>query len=97
VRIRKEISGYYASGIESVRLETDVFHYPDELKEEILEAGFQLKKIHPVESFGGLLPNFCELWEDRGYRKLLLDSIRQIEDDPVLLGMTSHLLAVAGK
>lgn len=60
MRIRKEIGGYYASGIESVRLETVFFHHPDELKEEILEAGFQLKKILPVESFGGLLPNFCE-------------------------------------
>lgn len=97
VRIRKEIDGYYASGIESVRLETAFFHHPDELKEEIREAGFQLKKILPVESFGGLLPNFCHLWEDPGYRKLLLESIRKIEDDPVLLGMTSHLLAVAEK
>jgi ubiquinone/menaquinone biosynthesis C-methylase UbiE len=80
-----------------IHFTTAFFHHPDELREEIREAGFQLDKILPVESFGGLLPNFYELWEDPGYRKLLLDSIRQIEDDPVLLGMTSHLLAVAEK
>jgi len=78
-----------------IHFTTAFFHHPDELKDEILEAGFELKKILPVESFGGLLPNFCELWEDRRLKDLLLESIRKIEEDPMILGMTSHLLAVA--
>jgi ubiquinone/menaquinone biosynthesis C-methylase UbiE len=76
---------------------TAFFHHPEELKEEILQAGFRLEKIFPIESFGGLLPDFCGLWEDQKSRDRLLEFICRIEDDPSLVGMTNHLLAVARK
>ena len=76
---------------------TAFFHHPKELKDEILEAGFQLKEILPVESFGWLVPGCAEKWKDKNYRQLLLDTIKTVEKDEMLLGISAHLLGVGVK
>jgi len=73
---------------------TAFFHHPTELKDEMLEAGFKLKEILPVESFGWLVPGFAKKWKDENYRQLLLDTIKTVEKDESLLGISAHLLGV---
>ncbi len=37
---------------------TAFFHYPDELRSEIRQAGFNQVKVFAVEGFGELIPQF---------------------------------------
>ena len=76
---------------------TAFFHHPYELKEEIKEACLALQKIIAVESFGSMLSDFNERWQIKEFQELLLDTIRRIEEDSTLLGLSNHLLAVARK
>lgn len=76
---------------------TAFFHHPLELKDEIINSGLEVKGLLPVESFGWLIPDVAQKATDPSYRKLLLDTIRTVEDDPYLLGISAHLLAIAIK
>lgn len=76
---------------------TAFFHHPNELKDELTEAGFELTKLLPVESFGWLVPDFADKWKDENYRQLLLQTIRTVEDDETLLGISAHLIGVGWK
>ena len=73
------------------------FHHPDELKDEILEAGFDHENTIAVEGFGWTLQNFDNHWKDKDRRERMLRFIRAIETESSLLGMSAHLLAVAHK
>jgi ubiquinone/menaquinone biosynthesis C-methylase UbiE len=76
---------------------TAFFHHPDELKAEISEAGFIAEAILPVESFGWIVPGFEEKWTEESYRQLLLDTIRAVEHDETMLGISAHLIGVGSK
>ena len=44
-----------------------------------------------------MLPDFSAKWEDVAYRELILQSIRLVETDPSLLGISPHLLLIGRK
>ncbi|HKR05915.1 MAG TPA: class I SAM-dependent methyltransferase [Bacteroidia bacterium] len=76
---------------------TSYFHHPHELKSEIEEAGLQFQKTLPVESFGWLVPGFSNKWKDTEFKELLLQTIKQVENDETLIGISAHLLGIAIK
>lgn len=76
---------------------TAYFHHPLELQAEMAEAGFHHKYTLAVEGVACLLDDFDARWADEGYRKHLLDILRQLEAEPSMLGASSHLLAVGRK
>jgi ubiquinone/menaquinone biosynthesis C-methylase UbiE len=71
---------------------TAFFHHPDELRGEVDEAGLELEAIYGVEGPGWLL---ADRWDDPGGRENVLVAARAIEQEPTLLGLSAHLLAVA--
>jgi ubiquinone/menaquinone biosynthesis C-methylase UbiE len=71
------------------------FHHPDDIVAEIQEVGLTLEKLLAVESIGGLLSDFEDLWQDTKRRNVLLKFIRAIEEEPSLLGTSSHIIAIA--
>jgi ubiquinone/menaquinone biosynthesis C-methylase UbiE len=73
------------------------FHHPDDIVSEIEDAGLALEKILAIESLGGLLPHFEELWQDKKRREKLLRFIRTVEEEPSLMGVSAHIIAVAKK
>jgi len=73
---------------------TAFFHHPAELEAEVREAGFALVSLLAVEGPGAFVPDFRARWEDPKARERLLDLVRRVEDEPSLLGMSPHLLAV---
>lgn len=78
---------------------TAFFHHPDELAEEVLEAGFELEDVFGVEGPGGFLPTdeFEQRWSsDRG-REAILYAARAVERDPAVRGISAHLLAIGSK
>lgn len=73
---------------------TAFFHHPKELAEELREARFDLVGLFAVEGPGASVPDFRERWQDEASRARILDLLRRIEEEPALLGVSPHLLAV---
>lgn len=71
------------------------FHHPDELKAEIVEAGFTSASVYGVEGPGWLLSDFDAWWENGEYRGRLLQLAGALESEPSLSGVSAHLMAVA--
>lgn len=73
------------------------FHRPDELSGELREAGFADVRLLPIEGPGWLARDFDRRWADPARRDELLGWLREIEDDPALLGVSAHLLALGAR
>jgi SAM-dependent methyltransferase len=76
---------------------TAFFHRPEELRGEILEAGFGPVEVAAVEGPGWLARDFEARWADPVRRQALLEAVRGVEREPELLGLSPHLLAAAAK
>ncbi|PZO39064.1 MAG: SAM-dependent methyltransferase [Pseudanabaena frigida] len=76
---------------------TAFFHLPNELAEEIEEIGFRLDAMIAVEGPARLLQNFKERWQNIEERAWLLKIVRQVEREPNLLGVSTHIMAIAYK
>lgn len=73
------------------------FHHPEELRQEITQAGFVVSGIYGVEGPCWLLRDFDEWWSNAEYQERLLQIARTVETESSLLGASAHLLAVAQK
>jgi ubiquinone/menaquinone biosynthesis C-methylase UbiE len=71
---------------------TAYFHRPEELSAEIREAGFELEGVFGLEGPGWLL---VDRWDDERSRENILRVARAVEEEPAVIGTSSHLLAVA--
>jgi SAM-dependent methyltransferase len=72
------------------------FHRPDEITAEVVDAGLTEVRLVAVESPLWLTgPRLDEILASVHLTELLLDMLRRIEEEPSLLGASSHLLAVA--
>lgn len=70
------------------------FHLPEELRAEVAEASFFVKSIIAVEGpiwTSAGMPG----WADPTRRGIIMDLLRRVEEEPTLLGSSSHLMAVA--
>ena len=76
---------------------TTFFHHPEELKQEVTEAGFVLEQMVGIEGPGGWMQNLRAFWEEEPHRETLLAILRALETEPSLLGISAHLLAVGRK
>lgn len=71
------------------------FHRPEDLQEEIGEAGFTGIDLVAVEGPGALAPDFASRWREPRRREELLGWVRATEREPSILGVSMHLLALA--
>jgi SAM-dependent methyltransferase len=71
---------------------TAYFHHPDDLRSEIADAGFNLEALFGIEGPGWLFDHHPS---DPHYLQALLHAARAVEQEPTLLGLSPHLLAVA--
>ncbi len=74
---------------------TAFFLRPEELLEEVREAGFAEVELLAVEGIGWAVPRLELVLEDDEARDRLLDMLGRLETEPALLGASPHLLAVA--
>jgi len=68
----------YAEGV----LDNAYFHYSDELREEIAEAGLEFTACHGVIGPGWMAPDFDEAWNMEEHRNAILDIARMSESIP---------------
>jgi ubiquinone/menaquinone biosynthesis C-methylase UbiE len=73
------------------------FHHPDELRSEVVEAGFDPVCVYGLEGPCWLTHDFDEWWGDEQRRERLLQIARALEAEPSLLGISAHLIAVGRK
>ena len=76
---------------------TAFFHRPEELRAEVLEAGFTVDALLGVEGPAWILPDFGARWGEPVARGRLLAVLRAIEAEPTLLGASAHVIAVGRK
>jgi ubiquinone/menaquinone biosynthesis C-methylase UbiE len=72
---------------------TAYLHHPDELRDELQEAGFEVEAVAAVEGPGAFRPELDRWLDDLDRRETLLRAISRVETEPTLLGATAHLLA----
>ena len=73
------------------------FHEPGELAAEIGEAGFVGADVRGVVGPGWLAPELDDMWADKTARESILFAVRLVDRAPALLGLSTHILAVAVK
>lgn len=73
---------------------TSVLHRPEELREELHTAGFGSVDVLAVEGPCWLARDLEERWKDAERRSRILHLVRQVENEPALLGCSLHLLAI---
>jgi len=73
---------------------TAYFHRPEELVDEVRDAGLDAVSLHGVEGPGWLMQ---EHWSDPDRREQMLLAARAVESEPALSGLSAHLLAVGTK
>jgi len=71
------------------------FHLPDELKTEIEAAGFIGTDVRGVIGPAWLVPNLDEAWKDETRRESIMRVVRLCERDESIMGLSTHLLAIA--
>jgi SAM-dependent methyltransferase len=76
---------------------TAYFHRPEDLRNEIIDAGFEPVGLYGVEGPGWILPDIVERWNDQERREILLQVARALESEPDVMGCSAHLLVVGWK
>ena len=90
-----------ATGPQRPRLDTNayfttaIFHRPEELGAEIIDAEFNQEGVYAVEGPGQLATDLDRRMSGPAKRMQLLDVIRAVEHEPTLLGLSSHFVVVA--
>jgi len=74
---------------------TAYFHHPDEIGTEVVDAVGAVVEIVGVEGLACWERHLADCWDDPVDRETILMSARAIEAEPVLLGLSAHLLCVA--
>ena len=76
---------------------TAYFHVPDDLRRELMSAGFEVEGLYGVEGPGWILPDVGERLDDPERREILLRVARALESEPSIIGSSAHLIAVGRK
>ena len=76
---------------------TAFFHRPEELEAEVLEVGFDELGLYAVQGPGLIATDLEGRMSDPAKRAQLLDLIRSVEQEPTLLGVSTHFVVVATK
>jgi SAM-dependent methyltransferase len=76
---------------------TAYLHEPEELAEEVRAAGLGEPRMFGVEGLGGWLPRVLDAdLAVPDQRDLVLGLLRRVESEQTLIGVSAHVLAVAG-
>jgi ubiquinone/menaquinone biosynthesis C-methylase UbiE len=73
---------------------TAYFHLPEEVRDEVIEAGFEIEALAGIEGPAWVLPDLDSWLEDPAGRSRLLEAIMRVEAEPSLLGASAHIMVV---
>ncbi|MBN1122063.1 MAG: class I SAM-dependent methyltransferase [Anaerolineae bacterium] len=74
------------------------FHHPNELMSEVSWAGFQFEGLIGIEGPVGLMSESSGWLDEQGiYYEKMLKYMRAVEEEPSLIGVSFHIMAVGRK
>lgn len=73
------------------------YHLPEELEEELRDAGFEVDSVLGVEGPAWMADGFDDRWEDEAWRERAVSIARDLESEPSLTGASVHMMAVADR
>jgi hypothetical protein len=73
------------------------FHRPEDLRQELEEAGFDDVRVFGVEGPGWMMAEFETRWADPAERTDILAVARALESKPSIAGVSAHLLGIGRK
>jgi ubiquinone/menaquinone biosynthesis C-methylase UbiE len=76
---------------------TSFFHLPEELELELIDAGFHSIDLFAIESFAEIIPNMRDQLVNNEYKNLVLETIRKIEQDKAIMGISPHIMGIGEK
>ena len=76
---------------------TTFLHHPDELQQEMAEAGFQVEKLVGIEGPAWFMGSLQSHWQVPQKRQLLLELLRTVEEDRSILGASAHPMGIGRK
>ncbi len=76
---------------------TAYFHHPDDLAAEVAEAGLVVEAFLAIEGPGNILADEVDWMHDPAKRERLLRVVRAVEQEPSIMGASSHFMAVGRK
>jgi ubiquinone/menaquinone biosynthesis C-methylase UbiE len=74
---------------------TAYFHRPEEIAQEVNEAGFKPVRLLAIEGPAWSAAHFRAAWADPGERERLMQFLSLIEAEPSIQGSSAHIIAVA--
>jgi len=91
-------TGYHRNPTENLAYFTDAYlHRPEELRSELIEAGFQHQATLAVQGPAWLFRSVENYWTNPNQRVMVLDLIRTVEAESSILGVSSHILTIGTK
>lgn len=91
-------TGCHQDTSSSKRYFTDgYFHHPEELVSELKKSNFEFEDIIAVTSFANAIQNIKSKMEDVNYLNTLLETIKLVEKEPSLMGISSHYIGIGKK
>jgi ubiquinone/menaquinone biosynthesis C-methylase UbiE len=76
---------------------TAFFHHPQELSDEIANAGFRFEALLAIEGPVRIMDDFPQQWSKPELRERLLRLTRLTEAEPTLWGVSAHMMAIGKK
>jgi hypothetical protein len=76
---------------------TAYFHLPSDLRRELEKAGFDVTALIGIEGPVWMIPDLGSYRDNPEDLKLLLETLRTIEEEPSLIGASAHIMAVGRK
>jgi len=73
------------------------FHHPQEVSHEFKDTGFLFEDLIAVTSFACTISDIEEKLKDENYRRVLLSTIKLVEKEPSLIGISSHYMGIGIK
>ena len=74
---------------------TAYFHRPEDLEIELKDSGFSDCQLLVIESVLSYIPDFTKKWKNKAFRSLLLGTLKGMESDRTVLGLSGHIMGVA--
>ena len=72
-------------------------HTAKALRSELEEGGFRDTVVHGVMGGAWLANNIDELWKNEASRNALMNTVRMLDTNEEIIGLSCHLLSVSGK
>jgi len=91
-------TGLHKDTSQSKKYFTDgYFHREEEVYSELIECQFVFEELIAVTSFGCIIPDIENKMKDDNYCNILLNTIKSVEKEPSLMGISSHYMGAGMK